>query len=249
MHHGGTVSRTTFSLLRSLNSAPLRARRYHGDSHVFFAKIVARYFATDRLTDRLIRELVHGYVLKWKEILECFEFFDATRKLMRRPCLADVCCGHGLIGILFALLMEEVEQVHLIDARIPDSLSRVLAVATKLGPWVEEKVTVHEMEVEAAESILPSGAAIVCAHGCGVLTDQALDLAMRLQGPVAVMPCCCHPRRPDTPQVLYQELGVKDGVDVHRTYQLHDAGYQVLWRYVPEDITPMNRIIVGARKD
>ena len=72
---------------------------------------------------------------------------------------------------------------------------------------------------------------------------------MELDGPVAVMPCCCHPRSPDAPAVLYRELGVKDGVDIHRTYRLNDAGYAVQWKYIAEDITPMNRIIVGTKQN
>ena len=243
------MSRTVFSLLRSLNDAPARARTYKGKSHVFPAKIVDRYFASDRLTDRFIRGLVSGHAVKWKEILESFEFFDQTRNYLRRPSLVDVCCGHGLIGILFALLEEKVEEVKLADTKIPPSLAAVLDTAISLGPWVKEKVKVLEADVEAIRSHVPSATAVLSAHGCGSLTDQALDLAMGVGGQVAVMPCCCHPRSPDAPQVLYHELGVKDGVDVHRTYRLHEAGYEVLWRYIPEDVTPMNRIIVGTKSD
>lgn len=207
------MSRTTFSLLRSLNNAPERMRTYRGDSHVFPAKIVERYFASDRLTDRFIRELVNGHVIKWKEILESFEFFEQTRKYLRRPSLADVCCGHGLIGILYALLEEKVEKVQLADTTIPPNFAPVLDLATRLGPWVKEKVEVLEVGIEAMQSKIPSTTAVISAHGCGSLTDQALDLAMGVDGPVAVMPCCCHPRSPDAPEVLYRELGVKDGVE------------------------------------
>ena len=77
------MSRTAFHLLRSLNEAPPRARSYSGKSHVFPGKIVDRHFASDRLTDRLIRRLVRDHVIKWKEILESFEFFDQTRKQLR----------------------------------------------------------------------------------------------------------------------------------------------------------------------
>ena len=243
------MSRTSFNFLRSLNDAPSCARTYGGNSHVFPSKIIDLYFATDRLTDRFIRGLVESHATKWKEILESFEFFYQTRKYLRRPSLADICCGHGLIGILFALLEEQVEEVRLADSEIPPSLERVLEIAIGLGPWVKEKVKISEAGIEAIQSQVPSGTAIVSAHGCGSLTDRTLDLAMAVDGPVAVMPCCCHPRSPDAPQVLYRELGVKDGVDVHRTYRLNEAGYEVLWKYIPEEVTPMNRIIVGTKSD
>lgn len=242
------MSKTHFSLLRSLNGAPEQVRAYSGGSHVFPSRLVEEYFSSGRLTDRFIRELVFGHVIKWKEILECFEFFDQTRKYLRRSSMVDVCCGHGLVGILFALLEKEVEQVRLTDTRIPASLPRVLETAIGLGAWVEEKVQFSEAAIGDLSSQIPRGTAVLSVHGCGGLTDQAIELAMGVDGPVAVMPCCCHPRSPDAPEVLYRELGVKDGVDVHRTYRLNDAGYQVLWRYIPEDVTPMNRIILGAKR-
>jgi hypothetical protein len=243
------VSKTAFRFLTSLNEAPSRARTYGGSSHVFPAKVVERYFASDRLTDRFIRALIDGHAIRWKEILESFEFFYQTRKYLRRSSMADVCCGHGLIGILFALLEEKVEKVLLADIEIPPKLPSILDIAIRLGPWVKEKITISKAEIEALHSQVSPGTAIVSAHGCGSLTDQALDLAISVGGPVAAMPCCCHPRSPDAPAILYRELGVKDGVDVHRTYRLNDAGYEVLWKYIPEEITPMNRIILGTKKD
>ncbi|MFC1526102.1 methyltransferase [Candidatus Latescibacterota bacterium] len=242
------MPKTTFSLLRALNGAPDRARSYGGASHVFPSKIVEQYFSSSRLIDSLIRDLVLGHVIRWKEILESFEFFSETRKVVRSASMADVCCGHGLTGILFALLEKSVEQVRLIDESLPASTVRVLETAIQLGPWVKEKVSTTESGLTRLESSLPDGTAVLAVHGCGSLTDQALDLAMEVAGPVAVMPCCCHPRLPGAPPVLFRELGVKDGVDVHRTYRLSDAGYHVRWRYVPEDITPMNRIILATRR-
>ncbi len=241
------MSRAGFHLLTSLNEAPLRAQSYDGKSHVFPAKIVDRYFASDRLTDRLIRRLVSDHAIKWKEILESFEFFDQTRKYLRQASVADVWCGHGLVGILYALLEEEVERVTLADTEIPPNLESALRLAAELGPWVNEKVEVLEVGIGDLGPHVPAASSVIAAHGCGRLTDDALDLAMGIGGAVAVMPCCCHPRSPEAPAVLYGELGVKDGVDVHRTYRLHEAGYRVLWKYIPEVVTPMNRIIVGTR--
>ena len=243
------MSKTSFSFLTSLNDAPARTRTYGGAFHVFPAKVIERYFASDRLTDRFIRALVDGHAIRWKEILESFEFFYQTRKYLRRSSMADVCCGHGLIGILFALLEEKVEEVRLADVKIPPKLPSILDIAIRLGPWVKEKVRVSEEEIEALQSQLSPKTAVVSAHGSGSLTDRAQDLAIAVGGPVAVMSCCCHPRSPDAPAILYREFGGKDGVDIHRTYRLNEAGYEVLWKYIPEDITPMNRIIMGTKKN
>ena len=35
--------------------------------------------------------------------------------------------------------------------------------------------------------------------------------------------------------------------DTDRTYRLHAAGYTVRWRYIPEAITPMNRVLIATR--
>jgi len=142
--------------------------------------------------------------------------------------MAEVCCGHGLIGTLYAMLEETVESVTLTDVTIPPSLRRVVKAATQLAPWTAEKMTIGERSIVDTGSILEKRTGVVSAHGCGALTDQAIDLALSVGGNVAVMPCCCHPKHPDAPQVLYRELGVKDGVDVHRTYRMNEAGYRVL---------------------
>ena len=135
----------------------------------------------------------------------------------------------------------------LIDETLPPSTERVLEVACELAPWVRDKMTLVEARIAEGGVELPRETGVVAVHACGALTDDAIDLAIDLGGPVAVMPCCCHPKSPDAPQVLYQELGVRDGVDTHRTYRLHQAGYNVKWRYVAEDITPMNRVIIGGK--
>ena len=154
------MSRTSFGLLRSLNGAPSQVRNYSGYSHGFPAKIAESYFPSDRLTDRFIRRLIDEHVLKWKEILESFEFFEQTRKHLPRTTLADVCCGHGLVGILYALLVEEVESVVLVDTEIPPNLEPTLEIARSLGPWVDGKVKVLNVEVEEVASHVPPATAI-----------------------------------------------------------------------------------------
>ena len=49
------------------------------------------------------------------------------------------------------------------------------------------------------------------------------------------------------PPVLMRELGPEMASDTERTCRLHREGYQVKWKYIPEAITPMNRVIVATR--
>jgi hypothetical protein len=84
-------------------------------------------------------------------------------------------------------------------------------------------------------------------HACGVATDQVLDAALAVQAKtVAVMPCCYSRTSPAAPHALREHLGAETCSDVHRTYRLEAAGYRVEWAFIPEPITPMNRIVLGS---
>lgn len=230
-----------FTFLRQLRGAP---------TTLTMKQLVRNYCASDSLQDRLIQELGWRKAMSIKEILEAYEFFARVRSCLRAPQVADVCCGHGLVGLLFALFERDVERVALVDKRRPKSHALVLEAAIAVGPWVADKVVYHEAGLTQAAQLLAPGTSVASVHACGALTDRTIGLAMQVGGSVAVMPCCCHPRQPDAPEVLHRALGGKLAVDIHRTYRLEGAGYQVLWREIPEQITPMNRVIIGRlRRD
>jgi hypothetical protein len=77
-----------------------------------------------------------------KEFTESFEFFSRTRTLIRGTRnqvsngnngnsgsnVADLACGHGLTGILFAVFEKSVERVWLVDRKKTKSLSAVFQV-------------------------------------------------------------------------------------------------------------------------
>ena len=44
---------------------------------------------------------------------------------------------------------------------------------------------------------------------------------------------------------MHKALGRALATDIHRTYRLEAAGYQVDWSAIPRAITPMNRIMVA----
>jgi hypothetical protein len=54
--------------------------------------------------------------------------------------MLDIACGHGLIGVLFAVMEREVEHVVLIDKTQPLSFDATLAVLKAIAPWAEAKV-------------------------------------------------------------------------------------------------------------
>ena len=234
-----------FRFLRQLNDAPHIVKAFKGDDTHLPQRIAEYYFRSDTPIDRFIRELIDTHATSYNELLESLEVFGHIRKVLRKPHILDLCCGHGLVGTLFALLERRVHRVTLLDTRIPDSLASVLNAAIRIGPWVKDKVSVHQAEIDQAQPHLTRDTAVTAIHACGTLTDRALDLASENRSSVAVMPCCGHQKNPETPAVIYRELGVKLGVDVDRTHQLSAKGYRVIWRYLPEEITTMNRLIIG----
>jgi hypothetical protein len=207
--------------------------------------IAERYFTADSLQDRLVRELGRQQVLPIKEILESFEFFARVRKYVRAPAVADLCCGHGLIGILFALFERCVEQVILIDRQEPPSHAKILASATRVGPWVADKVRFKTAPMKHLAKNLTPSMSVVAAHACGVLTDRCIDHALETHGAVALMPCCYPDRACTAPAAIQLALGTNLAFDIDRTYRLQDAGYRVRWDSIPAEITPMNRVLIG----
>lgn len=210
--------------------------------------LAERAFGSDSLQDRLVRALAAARVLPIKEILECGELFERVRDEVRAEQMADLCCGHGLLGILFALFERRVQHVLLLDRHEPPSHAKLLACALQVGPWIEGKVSFRQARIRDVRDVLAPGTAIVSAHACGVLTDQCLDSAIALGGAIAVLPCCYPQRACPAPLAVQLALGHALAHDVDRTYRLEQAGYHVRWTTIPPEITPMNRVLIGRRR-
>ena len=233
-----------FKFFRQFNHAPTSIL---ASSHSSISPPTAEhYFASDTLQDRLARELSGQRVMSVKEILESFEFFARVRKRVRAAQVADLCCGHGLTGILFALFERRVERVALIDQQEPPSHDKVLACAVRVGPWVAEKVhyTTARMK-EVAQHLAPS-TSIIAIHACGTLTDRCIDCALEANGAIALMPCCYPNRKCEAPGAIHKAFGTQLAFDIDRTYRLQSAGYHVRWDSIPKEITPMNRVLIGT---
>jgi hypothetical protein len=204
------------------------------------------WFPSDGLPDRFARALARERAVPVKELFESFEFFGRVRKLVRAPVVVDLCAGHGLTGVLFALFERSVERVVLVDRRRPGSFDRVVAAAAGVGPWAAGKLEYRVERLARAGEGLDAGAAVVAVHACGQRTDRCLDVALALRGPVAVMPCCYSDARCPAPAALAEHLPGGLAHDVDRTYRLEAAGYRVRWDAVPGEVTPMSRIVIGV---
>ena len=209
-------------------------------------EIARPVFDRPRLYDRLARALCDRRAVSVKELLESAEFHTRTRKRLRGRVVADLCCGHGLTGALFAL-EKQVERVLLLDRRRPDSFATIVDALCEVAPEASAKLTWVEASVEDAAAHLPEGAHVLGVHACGPMTDRVLDAALaRRARAIAVMPCCYGRACPDAPPALREALGADVACDVHRSYRLEQEGYRVHWARIPAAITPMHRVVIGV---
>lgn len=207
-----------------------------------------KYFSADTLQDKVVSALVNNRVINIKEILEAFEFFARIRKEVRSECVVDLCCGHGLLGVLFAIFERKVEKVILVDKIEPLSRKRMLDCLQEVTPWISEKIETRSDNINSDMGWLPKNCSIVSSHACGHLTDRCIELAIKVQGNIAVLPCC-HPEKScPAPSALGLALGHDLAHDIDRTYRLENAGYYVKWRTIPAVITPKNRIISAIKR-
>ena len=172
--------------------------------------IAERHFNSDSLPDRFVHELAKQHALPTKEILESFEFF------VRAPQMADLCCGHGLTGILFALFERSVERVLLIDRTQPPSHAKALDAAIRVGPGVADKVRYQTTRMKDVGEHLEAQTSVIGIHACGTLTDRCIDTALATGGQVALMPCWYPDRGCEAPAALQRALGTRLAFDIDR---------------------------------
>ena len=233
-----------FKFLPQLND--LERTEWLSSRQKFHSEIATEHFGSDKLQDKFLRAIATARLLPIKEVLESFEFFARIRKSTRAKTVADLCCGHGLLGILFAMFEREVQQVILIDQNEPESRQKLLAVAETVAPWVADKIDNRAEKISVEDPWIEPGMAIVSAHACGVLSDLCIDVAIKSGGPIAILPCCYPRSACEAPLSLQTQFGLETAFDIDRTYRLEAAGYRIRWGTIPSEITPMNRIVYGT---
>ena len=210
-------------------------------------KTASAHFNSDSLQDTLIRSIADQHALSIKEIIETFEFFARVRKTIKADCVADLCCGHGLLGLLFAIFERKVNRVILLDKFEPDNRAKLIAATSAVAPWIVDKVESEQAKIESAQTRLPQGCSVISAHACGVLSDRCIDIAINKESQLAILPCCYPKSACGAPLAIRTAFGLSAAYDIDRTYRLAAAGYLVRWMEIPKLITPMNRILVAKK--
>jgi hypothetical protein len=126
---------------------------------------------------------------------------------------------------------------------MPQSAPRVQAALVEAWPRLAGRVRYHEGEIDGFR--VEAGDLIVSAHACGPLTDVVLSKALEVRARVAVLPCCQALGKCDTGGLE----GWIDGplaIDVMRAVRLQRAGYETHTLAIPKEVTPKNRLLLGA---
>lgn len=201
----------------------------------------ARFFAGETLFDRIGRAVCRAECLSRKEFFESWEVARRIRRRFRGGPVFELAAGHGFLALLLVLL-ERLPGATCVDRRKPPSHDRLAAALAEDWPGLAGRVVYEEREVVAVE--LPDGARVVSVHACGALTDVVLERATARRAVVAVLPCCHDASVSDDAGLS----GWMDGalaIDAARAVRLRDAGYRVVTRTIPADVTPKNRLILG----
>jgi hypothetical protein len=199
-------------------------------------------FEGTSLFAKLGRAVCEAGCLPRKELFEAWEMARRVRRRLRGGRVVDLAGGHGLLAQALLLLDDSSPSAVVVDASMPPSAARLHASLVAVWPRLRERVPFVEAALETVP--LDRDDVIVSCHACGALTDQVLELAVRAGARVAVLPCCHEVG--DMPAMLEGWMDAALAQDVDRAQRLADAGYEVWTQLVPPDITPKNRLLIGA---
>ncbi|MFH1053018.1 MAG: hypothetical protein V1740_01240 [Candidatus Woesearchaeota archaeon] len=95
--------------------------------------------------------------------------------------------------------------------------------------------------------VIPMDSAFLSIHACGNLTDRVIEIGLSQRRPFAVMPCCYdyHDNPYFNREMMDYFHNPKDAIDACRIRKAEQEGFRVVLRNIPEQVTDMNRIIIG----
>lgn len=199
-------------------------------------------FPGETLFDRLGRAVCEAGCLPRKELFEAWEVARRTRRLFRGGRVVDLAGGHGLLAHVLLLLDDSSPEALVVERTVPASARTVADALVRAWPRLDGRVRYVEGDLGAVP--LASTDLVVASHACGALTDAVLTSAVAASARVVVLPCC-HDLEVCTPGPLRGWMDGALAVDAMRAISLEQRGYRVWTQEIPEQITPMNRLILG----
>jgi hypothetical protein len=142
------------------------------------------------------------------------------------------------------LLLDDSSPTALVvDKTLPASSAKLHQVLVQAWPRLSGRIAFIAGPLEDID-ILDTDV-VVSSHACGALTDVVLARAAAGHARVAVLPCC-HDLASSDAGGLAGWVGGPAAVDIMRARQLSERGYRVWAQTIPGDITPKNRLLLGA---
>lgn len=200
-------------------------------------------FPDDTLFHRVARAVCHAGCVPRKELYEAWEMARRVRRLFRGGRVIDLGAGHGLLAQIMLLLDDSSPSVLVVDKTLPASSTKLHAVLLQTWPRLSGRVTFVARALDDVR-ILQSDV-VVSSHACGALTDRVLHRAVAARARVAVLPCCHDLDSGDAGGLS----GWVDGpvaIDIVRAVRLTQQGYRIWTQAIPAEITPKNRLLLGA---
>src|SRR5262245_9559702 len=202
-------------------------------------------FPGGSLFHRVARAVCHAGCLPRKELFEAWEMARRVRRLFRGGRVVDLGAGHGLLAPAMLLLDDSSPSALAVDTAPPLSTGKLHEVLVDAWPRLAGRVEFANRGMDDPAVEIAGADLVVSSHACGALTDVVLQRAVAARARVAVLPCC-H-------DLAVCDRGELDGwldgplaIDVTRAVRLREQGYQVWTRAIPADITPKNRLLLGA---
>ena len=214
----------------------------HGSRGRLTLKDLGR-FPSETLFDKVGRSVCRAGCLPRRELYEAWEVARRCRRLFRGGRVVDVAAGHGLLAHLMLLLDDTSPRALAVDTTTPTSAAKVGASLVEAWPRLVGRVEWCERSVEDVQLTVDD--VVVSSHACGALTDRILERAVQSRSRVAVLPCC-HDDDTCDAGALTGWLDLSLAIDVRRAERLERQGYRVWTQTIPSDITPKNRLLLGA---
>lgn len=202
-------------------------------------------FPGNTLFDKLARTVCLAGTLPGKELFEAWEVARRIRRKYRGGRIVDLACGHGLLAHIMLLLDDSSAEALAVDLEFNQNTKRLSQIIIDRWPRLKNRIHYRKARIEDIK-LTPDDTA-VSVHACGRLTDMVIESAVNAGARLAILPCCHNTKSGD--------LGGLDGwvdgplaIDVTRAARLRTAGYSVITRTIPEEITPKNRLLMAHQE-
>ena len=200
-------------------------------------------FPQQTLLHRIARAVCHAGCLPRKELYEAWEVARRARRRFRGGRIVDLAAGHGLLAHVMLLLDDSSPSALVVDKTLPESTTKLHGVLVHEWPRLTGRIAFVAGAMENVEILEDD--VVVSSHACGALTDYILDRAVAARARVAVLPCCHRLATGDAGGLSgWVERDV--AIDIVRAMRLTQQGYRVWTQTIPADITPKNRLLLGA---